>query len=50
MIHGVLFRWFDKLNYEKCVHPSTIDKIAKHHDGEVIRTLKANVTGNLKLS
>ena len=37
---GKLFRWLDKLKYEKCVHPLTLDEIKKHKDSEVVGTFK----------
>ena len=40
---GVLFRWLDKLGHEKCVHPHTIDEIAKHGDPKVVRSFGAKL-------
>ena len=37
---GSLFAWFDKLHYEKCIHPLTLEEIEKHKDQKVIRTFK----------
>ena len=33
---GVLFNWLDKLGYEKCVHPSTIDEIRRYQNNNVV--------------
>jgi len=27
---GVLFRWLDNLHHTKCIHPITVEEIAKH--------------------
>ena len=32
---GNLFRWLDKLHYEKCIHPLTLEEIKKHKDKKV---------------
>lgn len=37
---GSLFAWLDKLHYEKCIHPLTLEEIEKHKDQKVIRTFK----------
>ncbi|MCK5283191.1 MAG: hypothetical protein KAK00_07315 [Nanoarchaeota archaeon] len=37
---GSLFAWFDKLHYEKCIHPLTLEEIEKHKDHKVITTFK----------
>ncbi len=37
---GSLFAWFDKLHYEKCIHPLTLEEIQKHKDPKVITTFK----------
>lgn len=36
---GLLFNWLDKLHFEKCVHPDTLDEIGKHKDPEVVKTM-----------
>lgn len=41
---GVLFRWLDRLGYEKCIHPLTIEEISGHRDERVVRTFKAKVS------
>lgn len=32
---GVLFRWLDKLKYDKCIHPITVNEISKYNNGSV---------------
>ena len=41
---GVLFRWFDRLNHEKCIHPLTIEEISGHQNHRVVRTFQAKVS------
>jgi predicted nucleic acid-binding protein len=36
---GLLFNWIDKLHYEKCVHPLTIEEIGSYQDEEVVNTM-----------
>jgi hypothetical protein len=40
---GTLFFWLDKLRYEKCVHPSSLQEIEKHKDPRVRATFKAKL-------
>jgi predicted nucleic acid-binding protein len=37
---GILFNWLDKLNYEKCVHPLSLDELRKHKDASVVQTME----------
>ena len=37
---GTLFKWLDKTNYEKCVHPITVEELQKHGDEEKLDILK----------
>lgn len=37
---GLLFNWLDKLHYEKCVHPVTIEEIKTYKDSDVVDTMK----------
>lgn len=37
---GVLFRWLEKLNYIKCVHPISIKEIEKHKDAKIVQKMK----------
>lgn len=41
---GILFRWLDRLGYQKCIHPLTIDEISNHQDKRVVRTFGAKVS------
>jgi hypothetical protein len=41
---GVLFRWLDKLHYEKCIHPDTIAEIRRHEDKSVVDAFEAKIT------
>lgn len=46
---GTLFKWLDKANYEKCIHPITIDEIQRHEDKEKIRTLNIKLESYTRL-
>ncbi|MBN2102220.1 MAG: hypothetical protein JW716_05105 [Candidatus Aenigmarchaeota archaeon] len=46
---GSLFAWFDKLHYEKCIHPLTLEEIEKHKDQKVIRTFKIKLNNYVLL-
>lgn len=37
---GTLFFWLDRLNYEKCIHPSSLNEIRKHKDPSVVATFE----------
>jgi len=37
---GSLFAWFDKLHYEKCIHPLTLEEIEKHKNRKLVTTFK----------
>ncbi len=36
---GTLFKWLDKANYEKCVHPITVEELQKHRNEKTLKTL-----------
>jgi hypothetical protein len=36
---GLLFNWLDRLHYEKCIHPLSIEEINSHKDEEVVNTM-----------
>ncbi|MGE6230911.1 PIN domain-containing protein [Paenibacillus chitinolyticus] len=36
---GILFRWLDKLNYSKCVHPITANELQKHKDKNTVNSM-----------
>ncbi len=46
---GNLFGWFDKLHYEKCIHPLTIEEIEKHQDKKVVETFKVKLNNYVLL-
>lgn len=41
---GLLFNWLDRLHYEKCIHPDSIQEISKHKDKSVVETMKVKVS------
>jgi hypothetical protein len=41
---GFLFNWLDRLGYEKCVHPLSIEEISTHQDEQVVNTMKIKIT------
>lgn len=45
---GFLFRWFDKLHYEKCISPLSIKEIEKYKDKKIVETIKTKL-GNYNL-
>lgn len=40
---GFLFRWFDKLHYEKCISPLSIKEIEKYKDKQIAETIKTKL-------
>jgi predicted nucleic acid-binding protein len=40
---GKLFFWLDKLKYEKCIHPLSLQEIEKHQDPRVRRSFQAKL-------
>ena len=40
---GVLFNWFDRLHYEKCIHPLSVAELEKHGDSNVVQTFQAKI-------
>ncbi len=40
---GTLFYWFDRLHYEKCIHPLSLDEIRKYQDAATVATMEAKV-------
>lgn len=40
---GALFNWLDRLHFEKCVHPLSIDEISTHQDEQVVETMKIKI-------
>ena len=37
---GLLYRWIDNLNYNKYIHPVTVQEIERYSDHEVVRIFK----------
>ncbi len=40
---GKLFFWLDRLKYEKCIHPLSLEEIEKHKDERVRRSFRAKL-------
>lgn len=40
---GVLFKWLDKLKYEKWIHNLSVTEIEKYQDKEVVETMKTKM-------
>lgn len=40
---GLLFNWLDKLHYEKCIHPLSLEEISSYQDEEVVNTMKVKL-------
>jgi predicted nucleic acid-binding protein len=40
---GLLFNWLDKMHFEKCVHPLSIDEISTYQDDNVVNTMKIKI-------
>lgn len=40
---GILFGWFDKLHYEKCIHPLSLHEIRKYKDDKTVKTIEAKI-------
>lgn len=40
---GVLFNWLDKLHYEKCISPLSIQEIKKYKNPQVVETIKTKI-------
>jgi predicted nucleic acid-binding protein len=40
---GTLFNWLDRLHYEKCIHPLSIEELKKHSDPEVVKTIQTKI-------
>ncbi len=40
---GVLFYWLDKLNFQKYVHPITLQELQKHTDEKVVKTMEVKL-------
>jgi len=40
---GILFNWLDRLSYEKCVHPVSVEEINRHQDAAVRNSFTAKI-------
>ncbi|WP_303316647.1 PIN domain-containing protein [Flavivirga abyssicola] len=40
---GLLFNWLDRLKFDKCVHPLSIEEISCHQDENVVKTMKIKI-------
>ncbi len=40
---GVLFNWLDKLKFDKCIHPLTVDELNRNKDAETVRTMNIKI-------
>ncbi len=40
---GLLFNWLDRLKFDKCVHPLSIEEISGHQDENVVKTMKIKI-------
>jgi hypothetical protein len=46
---GTLFRWLDRLGYEKCVHPNSAVEINKYRDPRVVQTFERKLESYTRL-
>lgn len=46
---GVLFSWFDRLKYQKCIHPLSVAEISKHQDAAIVSTIIAKLKNYIDL-
>lgn len=40
---GILFNWFDKLHFEKCIHQLSLHEIRKYKDDNTVKTIEAKI-------
>jgi predicted nucleic acid-binding protein len=40
---GLVFNWLDRLDYEKCVHPVSVEEIERHEDERIRRSFAAKI-------
>lgn len=40
---GLVFNWVDRLGYEKCVHPVSLNEIQQHEDARVRQSFSAKL-------
>jgi len=42
---GILYKWIERRNYEKVIHPVTLDEIRKYQDQDVVRDFLIKMEG-----
>ncbi|MEY3499386.1 MAG: hypothetical protein RL308_1055 [Bacteroidota bacterium] len=40
---GYLFQWLDKLNFEKCIHPLTVEELNRNKDSATVNTMNIKI-------
>lgn len=40
---GILFKWLDKGEYTKCIHPINVEEICKNKNQQTVDTLKVKL-------
>ena len=40
---GILFNWLDRLKYQKCIHPLSIEEIKSHEDKKIVETMRTKI-------
>lgn len=40
---GILFKWLDKVRYDKCIHPVTVEEINKNSNKETVQTFNTKL-------
>jgi len=46
---GTLFKWLDRLKYEKCIHPVTVEEIGGHGDPKVVKAMAIKLGSYIQL-
>jgi hypothetical protein len=46
---GTLFKWLDRLKYEKCIHPVTVKEISSHGDPRVVKAMEIKMGSYVQL-
>lgn len=40
---GYLFQWLDKLKFEKCIHPLTVEELNRNKDAQTVKTMNIKI-------
>lgn len=40
---GTLFYWLDRLKYEKCIHPITVEELGRYKDPDTVRSIRIKI-------